>query len=337
MALRMLFERQDLQRVRLAPAADPLWELLLSMQSLQERRVPAHHTAWRQAVRKYFAEGMPRWANVLGELIPARGDFPDFLTPAPFSPSIDSGCEALVCTSPTRLLRDLTAAFGTRRPSPWVQALAIGEPGPVRELGTAVRAGYGTLLAPHWPEVRTAVAADRSARIATLAGQGSGPLLAGLPGVVGWDGETLELAYPVDRTVRLGGRGLTLVPSYFCAATPVTLIDTDLPPVLVYPARHPAAPFRTECAQVPGSLGALLGPSRAKALWSLDQPLTTSRLAERLGASVASASRHAATLRDAGLITSTRTGAAVVHRITDVGAAVLAAGAGDGRSPRHAG
>ena len=217
-----------------------------------------------------------------------------------------------------------------------MRALATGESGPVRELGTAVRAGYGTLVAPYWTEVRTAVAADRSARIGTLAGQGGGPLLAGLPGVLGWDGEILELAYPVDRTVRLGGRGLTLVPSYFCTATPVTLIDTDLPPVLVYPARHPAAPRPPAGAEVPGSLAALLGPGRAKALWSLDQPLTTSRLAERLGASVASASRHAATLRDAGLVTSTRNGAAVVHRITDLGAAVLAAGISHARSPRYA-
>ncbi|MFJ3968984.1 hypothetical protein ACIPYR_12560 [Streptomyces parvus] len=72
---------------------------------------------------------------------------------------------------------------------------------------------------------------------------------------------TLVADYPRDGDLHLGGRGLSLVPSFFCTERPATLIDPELPPVLVYPvSRRPAS-----AAPLDG-LPELLGRTRALAL-----------------------------------------------------------------------
>jgi hypothetical protein len=40
MTLRLVFNRDDLARVRLAEAPDPMWELVLSVHLAGERRLP---------------------------------------------------------------------------------------------------------------------------------------------------------------------------------------------------------------------------------------------------------------------------------------------------------
>jgi DNA-binding transcriptional ArsR family regulator len=146
-------------------------------------------------------------------------------------------------------------------------------------------------------------------------------LLRSIPGVIGWDGRVLEVGYGVrPHTVRLNGRGLTIQPSYFCMERPITLIDPDLPPVLVYPA---AAGSRSGPRPAPAELVALLGRTRAECLAALTTALTTTDLALEVGTSIGSASKHATVLRDARLITTTRHGGAVRHHVTELGAALL--------------
>lgn len=45
--------------------------------------------------------------------------------------------------------------------------------------------------------------------------------------------------YPADLTIELAGRGVTLVPSFFCQGAPVTVVNRDLDPILVYPINPP--------------------------------------------------------------------------------------------------
>jgi DNA-binding transcriptional ArsR family regulator len=71
------------------------------------------------------------------------------------------------------------------------------------------------------------------------------------------------------------------------------------------------------------SLDALLGATRSAVLRSVDRGATTSQLARRLGTSLSSVSRHAAVLRDAGLITSHRYDKTVLHALTPLGVAIL--------------
>jgi DNA-binding transcriptional ArsR family regulator len=91
-------------------------------------------------------------------------------------------------------------------------------------------------------------------------------------------------------------------------------------PTLVYPLGRFAwmAPTATKSHGDP--LAAVLGTTRARVLRALADEHTTSGLARVLGISLASASTHAAVLRDAGLVTSRRQGQSVRHTLTSLGA-----------------
>ncbi|MFD1044932.1 hypothetical protein ACFQ1S_04640 [Kibdelosporangium lantanae] len=53
-----------------------------------------------------------------------------------------------------------------------------------------------------------------------------------------WRAPVLEVSYPVDQDLHLDGRGLVLVPSFFCQGLPTSFCDNELQPVLVYPIQH---------------------------------------------------------------------------------------------------
>lgn len=301
-----------------------MWELVLSLQKAQRRFLPAQFVGWRQAVGHSLAgaNGSPSPVWPLTGLVAARGGLPDFLTPPGLVTDIDAGCELVAATSRGRLATDLDATFRRRPAHQWVHTLATGDREQFGEMLRAVRAGHDLLVASYWAEVREAVAADRSRRARDLADRGVGALLRTLPGVLGWDGRVLAMGYPEDRTVRLAGRGLVLLPCYFCWGNPVTWIDPELPPVLVYQARDPSTPDRT-AATIPEGVAALLGGTRAECLRLLLRPRSTSELAEHLGTSTGTASKQATVLRNAGLITSSRRGTSVQHLVTPLGVALL--------------
>jgi DNA-binding transcriptional ArsR family regulator len=319
----MVFDRQDLQRVRLATDAEPMWELALSLLKIGARSVPASLVPWRQEVGRRLGGSHhgSQAVSLLSGLVTPGGDFPDFLTPPKHVTDIDEGCEAVACTPGTRLASDLGAVFAGRPVPPWVRSLASGDREHVGEAVRAVRVGHDVLVAPHWATVREVVATDRRMRARLALTKGIDALLSSLPGVLSWDGQVLRTRYPKERTVHLAGRGLILLPSYFCRGNPVTWIDSELPPVLVYEA----AGYRGQGSDVTLSerLGSLIGQTRVECLRVLLAPRTTTELAEQLGTSVGTASKQAAILRDTGLITSNRRGAAVLHSITSLGVALL--------------
>lgn len=71
-------------------------------------------------------------------------------------------------------------------------------------------------------------------------------------------------------------------------------------------------------------LAQLLGATRARILVTIAASRsTTTEVARRSGVAPASASEHAAILREAGLITTHRTGSCVLHTITTLGAALV--------------
>jgi len=97
--------------------------------------------------------------------------------------------------------------------------------------------------------------------------------------------------------------------------------------VLVYPVEPDPAGILGRLQGRPGTasrqLVKLLGRTRATALEIIGAGCTTTELAGRLGVSLASASEHAATLRDAGLVHTRRHGSAVLHTLTPLGMALL--------------
>ncbi|MBQ0987739.1 helix-turn-helix domain-containing protein [Streptomyces sp. F63] len=331
--LRIHFTGRDLGRIRIAARPDALWETVLSFHRLRDKRSAAVFGEWRRETRTRLNGE----ARLLAPLVPMRGYFPDFLTPPEGICGMEPAMEALRETPPERLRRDLgllAAGARDRRPSgpaPRHEELATGRPRALDELIGALRGYHRAAIAPYWPHIRAQIEADRAARGRALLDGGADRLLASLPPAMRWRPPVLEADYPVDRDLRLNGRGLLLLPSFFCRVTPVAFHDPELAPVLVYPVRHAGenaapAPLRPYAADV-GSLGRLVGQTRSAVLRTIEGGCTTGELARRVGVSAASASQHASVLRDAGLVVTLRHGSAVLHTLTPLGAALLHGGA----------
>lgn len=332
--LRIHVSGWDLSKVRMATGPDALWETILSFHRLRDRRASLVFGKWRSEARARL-HGEVR---LLSSVVPPRGYFPDFLTPSEEGAEpmdFTTGTEALRDTPPERLRAELAvlgaqAAAGGRAASRRaarpvaLEALGEGRAEPLGRLIGALRAYHRAAVEPYWPHIQASVEADRALRGRALLDGGADELLASLPPVIRWRAPVLEADYPVDRELHLDGRGLLLQPSFFCRGTPVVYRDPSLPPVLVYPVTHAAAPSFAE----PGPwLGRLLGNTRSTVLRVIGDGCTTSELARRAGVSLASASQHACVLREAGLVHTLRHGSSVLHTLTPLGGSLLRGGA----------
>jgi DNA-binding transcriptional ArsR family regulator len=326
MALRIHFTDDDFTRIRFAQAPDPMWEALQSMHMLQTRDGWAVFGRWRDRVRA--ALGAPE--RQLLRLAPPVGYSPDFLTPAAGESGLEPGIDALLSTPRARLRHDLLelSAAGRRLP-PWGRALADGDGEAARHLARTLRSYFGTGLAPCWDQVRARFRAERAVHT-RMPGSGPGGVLGALHPELRWRPPVLTVGgLRVERDVHLRGRGLLVLPSYFCWRYPTVLKDAALPPVVVYPMSHqaaldPAGPAAGDTGAAARSLVALLGRTRAEILRHVtENGATTTELAQGTGVSAATASYHAAVLRDAGLLSTHRLGNAVLHTATPLGAALI--------------
>ena len=325
--LRIVFSRDDVARTRLASAPDPLWETVLSLHLLQGTHGEAQFGPWRRAVyRDLRAAGLGRRMRFLFGLCPPRGYFPDFLTPAAGLSGLDAGLEALRGTPARTLENDLTVLASGARLPPGAVPLAAGEPDAVVELADTMAAYHRVAIEPYWPRIQAAFDADRNLRTRTMVEGGTEAMLAGMRPTMRWGTGGLTMDYPVEQELFLGNRGLTLVPSYFCWLHPVTLLETSLPPVLVYPVERPDLPLAGGYPDNRAALAALLGATRADVLGAIGDGRTTTDLARRAGISAASASQHLTILRNAGLVCSRRDRNMVLHTLTPLGIAVLDGG-----------
>ena len=315
--LRVHFSAADLARTTVADAPVPIWETVLSLHRLQRGDGGLLLAPWRRQVRGR----LPRDWALLAALVPPRGYFPDFLTPA--APSTDFG-ESVECvaSTPRDVVRRDLAHLSMRRSS-FAEALWDGSAGAFGRLADALTDYQRVALTPHWSRIKQQVRTGRTRLATRLTGEGVDGLLTALPPAMRWRHPVLEVDYPVDRDLVLGGRGLVLVPSFFCHETGVTLLHDDHTPVLVHPVEHRLSADRVDF----GALARLLGHSRAAVLQSVEIPGTTGEVARRAGVLPSSASQHLAALRDARLVHTTRLGRAAWHTLTPLGVALLS---GDG-------
>jgi DNA-binding transcriptional ArsR family regulator len=323
--LRIVFTAEDLARIRVASKPDPLWESVLSLHQLADRRaaVGGPYAHWVDWVRTVARDRVTRPARVLHDVAPAVPYFPDFLTPAEGSQGLEPGVDAILHT-PRRRLRAELALAGSRRPMPaWTADLAAGRR--LDWLADAFRGYHKHAIAPFEDRIAAYVDAHRARLTARLATDGVEAALGAMSGAIRWDGPELVADYPVDHTLELGGRGLTLVPSFFCRRHPIGLADPELEPVLVYPIDPPVGwmqPPRT-AAGVDKGLTALVGGPRARLLRALEHPAGTGRLSTLAQVPLSSTSEHVAILRNAGLVESVRQGREVVHSLTPLGRSLL--------------
>ncbi|MFD0819619.1 ArsR/SmtB family transcription factor [Micromonospora zhanjiangensis] len=333
--LRIFFSSEDIIRTRVAPAADPVWETILSLHLLQRRRPEPVMAGWRRDVAHTLRrDGTAAQHRLLFALNPPQGYFPDFLTPYVSRDGFEAGLEAIRSTPIRQLHRDMTVLAGENALPSSAPELARGEPGALRRLTGSMRAYRETAISPYWPRIQAAVEADRIRRSRALLDGGTEGLLASLRPSMRWESGVLDVYdYPYQRELRIEGRGLLLVPSFFCSRVPVALLDPDLPPVLVYPVDRlggilPAAgePDLVPAKRNPeerAALADLLGRTRAAVLETIDGGCSTGEVARRLQISAAAASQHTTVLRNAGLIISQRERNTVLHTLTPLGRAIL--------------
>jgi len=320
--LHLPFTAEDVARTRFAPAPAPMLELTAALATLQ-RRDPLFGP-WRHRT----ARVLPRAVNPLFELVPASLRGPLFLDPITLN--FEDGLDTVLST-PTQEAQDELHTVLAERPriSPWVRSLEQREPGAWRELRDALVAGYETLLASHWPQIRACYQAELELKGRQWASAGVGAVLTAIHPGTQWDGSALHIPVESRLRISLRGLGVTLMPSVFWRGRPLFTRHPDGSLVIVYPAATPlplASTSRNGDDDGRSSVVALLGSNRAGVLAAATSASTTTQLARAAGISLASASEHATILRNAGLISSRREGRRVAHSVTWLGQQLLAGG-----------
>lgn len=326
--LRIHFTDRDLEQTQVASTPDPLWETLLGMHIITS---PGHlvspvFNVWRRRAQHTLQEqNLVERLRMLSTLAPSQANyFPDFLTPAASAEGLTSGLVGLLQTPKKQLFQELILAETHYVLPSWARLLAQGDRETLSGLADSVRHVHDTVIAPDWSEVGASVTADWAIRARARNAQGVTGMLNSLRPLFRWNPPILEAPYPVRHDVFLNGRGLRLVPSFFCWQKPVALFDPDLVPVVVYPIQHQPSWAPQAVRNRHGvALGAVLGRTRARVLAALQGGITTTELAKKLGISGASASEHVGVLRDADLARSRRTGTIVIHTLTPLGEALL--------------
>ncbi|MFD3645209.1 ArsR family transcriptional regulator [Streptomyces cyaneofuscatus] len=341
--LRIHFTAQDLEYVRIARSPDPLWEIVCSVCRLQTDEGRFAFGPWRRAVAPLLrgGGGVDRAVAVaLRSLMPCGPYIPDFLTPVVDGGIADlrQGVDRVLSTPRSRLRREftlLTESQERARPGARPEAraavlrpfaaerLARGDAEALRALGGLLTAYDAKFVAPYRSWIDGAVASDVAWRSRELAAGGTRALLETFRPMARWSPPVLEVTYPVDRDLHLAGRGLLLVPSYFCWRKPITLFDGALLPVLVYPVEKP---LQLPAAATSGaSLSRLLGPTRAALLYEVAARgcATTSELALAVGCSLPNTCQQLAILHEAGLTACRKEGRCVLHRPTPLGRQLL--------------
>ncbi|MFC9700131.1 helix-turn-helix domain-containing protein [Streptomyces sp. NPDC056943] len=314
--LRIRFTADDLTRVRLAPLPSPVPELHAALLMLGAPHEGLLFGRWRGRLLR----ALPGAAEPLAELVPG-GIAPYFLDV--LGGTREEGFALIRAARPETVRSELERVYAGQGPvPPWIRALHAGESEAWGTLDRAQRAAYETVLAPVWPLVQDLHRAEFTRFALTAAEQGlAAALTAVAPGSRLCDGVWEWPVDPADREIRLDGRGLVLLPTFHWRGGPLVQDLPDRPVVLGYPAGRglPLAPD-DRGGDGDGGLAAVLGRTRTEVLHALAEPATTTDLARRTGTSNATASAHAAALRAAGLISTTRTGRSVHHERTPLGA-----------------
>ncbi|MFF4248729.1 helix-turn-helix domain-containing protein [Streptomyces sp. NPDC001822] len=321
--LRFHFSAEDLARTRVAAAPHPLWEIASSLHRFQTPSGRWAYAHWYRPARERLREAGLESAvrRVLLPLFPRAAYFPDFLTPLEGTAGLEAGLEAILATPSDQVAAELAALARVVRVPTRLGRLTEREAR--GELVDILRAYHRAVIAPHEHWVHESLHTERIRLARHLLDGGTEGLLEGIGPAVRWKHPRLEVRpYPTENDIRLEGRGLLLIPSYFCWKGPISLADPGLPPVLIYSLHHevPTGPARSAG---PSSLQVLLGRARAEVLQAAAAGATTTEAARRAGVSPATATHHTTALRDAGLITSHRDGNTVVHTLTLLGATML--------------
>jgi len=322
--LRLRLRSADLRQICFADRPHPAGMALLASQALRGPTVavtaPVLAGRAAEAVRN---DDVRAASAALRHLLPARGRLPDFLTPFDGLDSLAAGLDAIRATPTWRVRADVRAAYAGLPPTPMRRRFAAADPEVFDLLAAATRTWFDAVLAPHWTDLGRSHRQQVAAAAHRYAFAGVDGLLGGLHPLIRWNPPVLEVDTWWDGDLPGTGHGLIPVPSPLSGVRPRALVEPGRPVLLVYPVSiaSPAA------SAGPDVLARLVGRTRAAVLRRLAEPgeHSTTTLARAVEVSLASASEHTAALRAAGLVDTERVGGSVRHRLTPLGAHLLAA------------
>ncbi len=327
---RIHFTAADLARTRVATTIGVAAETFDSVRLLTNRGSGPAFRRWHVSVRGRVGEQ----AGPLAALMPHRGPLFDAMSVMGDTASVDEAVDNLMA-APRALLRvELENIDVHPAARSWAQALRDGDREARLQVATALRACHNATVAPYWSRVRSHLSEVRAGYVATMADGGVERLLATLcEPLVRWRPPVLEVVHASDADIHLRGRGLVIAPTVFSTWQVELLyppLDPDRAPTLAVPTLDEAL-LETTLWESAGELTApplegLLGRTRAAVLSASVEGCGTTELARRLNISPATASHHAAALRNARLVTSRREGKAVLHTATSLGIALLGHG-----------
>ncbi len=267
--------------------------------------------------------------EVLALLIRDEGYFPDFLTTTPtWELTPEAEAERLRAIDDARFQVDMTKVLdrsdGARRVA--VQRM-LDHPDRARAvIAEAWMSVWRTAVEPVWPQLERLLRADIAVRSRRIAEGGIGAMIGTLHDRVHWADGAVRVTMRIwSEVVDCRGSGLVLVPSVMGSTGCFVLTEPPARPTLFYPAQGVTATWARDPADVATTLGALLGPARARILLDAHEPRTTSQVARDSGVAISTASHHLTILRDAGLLAATRDGARMLHRRTPLGEAMVGA------------
>ncbi|GAA2780720.1 winged helix-turn-helix domain-containing protein [Kitasatospora paracochleata] len=331
MAISLGFGPSDLARCRFAYS--PLFETLQAVRIATGVEGPGpgpHHRGWLRDARPRI-RGLDLRPITL--LQPRRGYTPDFLSPPPPGPGPDIGTElARVAATPASVVREeielSLREHGTLGPeAAGLARMLLGHPAEVLGLLTRlVGAAWEALVEPVWPQVRARLESDLEYRSRQLSHGGLDRLFADLDPTLHWSGDTLVRDPGGDEHVELAGRGALLMPSVFKWDEAVVITQPPWQPTVTYRVRGLADLWRPVNGSPGGALERLVGRTRAALLTGLDEPASTTLLAQRHRLAPGTVSEHLTVMRDAGLVVGERRRHEVRYRRTRLGTALVHGG-----------
>jgi DNA-binding transcriptional ArsR family regulator len=304
-------------------AVSPLWETHSAVRLLHGYHRPPLYEPW-VARRERAAAAAD--LSLLRAVQPHVGYTPDFLSPPPLSATSSFGTELeRVRRTPLDRVAEELARCRDQATNPLAATLDPLLADPAAGLGRLVetlQAAWSAVLEPDWPQVRRILDDDVAYRGTCLTNGGLAGLFDDLHPNLSWRDGELVATEATDQGRDLDGSGLLLVPSAFNWPQVSVIVDPAYQPMLVYPARGTARLW-TDAPPPPDQLARLLGRTRATILAALDQPATTTGLAQQHQLSLGSVSAHLTALHGAGLANKRRTGHQIRYWRTPLGQALI--------------
>lgn len=305
----------------------PLTEATLSLRLLGQPRLAPVHSPWLQQARRRL-DGVD--LELLRSVVPPGRYIASCLVPLrrALQPSLEDQLTALTDLAVEALERDLREVWSGRTVPRRVATLLASGPQATAYLAEALRDYWDAVIQPYWPRMCAVLEDDVSHRMNGLVDDGYYSVFRDLHPEISVEGDRMFVDKPHFADDVHHASEMILTPSVFAWPDLILQDGTAGQFGLTYAARGIArvwevheAPTVTDAE----SLSALLGRVRAAILRRTSVPMSTTQLARELRQSPASVNEHLAVLRNAGLLTSRRSGRNVLYRQTPLAEYIVGA------------